>query len=51
MLEAAKLKVDPGAAAVVVVAPKPPNVPVERAKRDIDVDEQREIKRVKALTL
>lgn len=49
LLEAAKLKVDPGAAAVVVVAPKPPNVPVEKAKRDID--EQREIKRMKALTL
>lgn len=34
LLGAAKLKVDPGAAAVVVVAPKPPNAPVKKANHD-----------------
>ncbi len=29
---AAKLKVEPGAAAVVVVVPKPPNVPTKQSK-------------------
>lgn len=51
MLGVAKLKVDPGATAAVVVVPKPPNAPVEKANHDIDVDEQRENKRIKSLTV